>query len=171
LKVSRNILPCQHRAGLRHRGGENPAVGIGGGLRRRHRLQHLHHFQLEAPALPFRWMCQVYFPHRGSGSCFGIGLEHQPVNSSQAPRRNGSNQAVRRQGIRPPATFLPPSPVLTEGAMITYAPKWIGVHERSARGHLQTFGDLGGCPQKADIRVMLGLVRLGPDPDMGGQPI
>jgi len=42
LKVSRNILPCQHRAGLRHRGGENPAVGIGGRLRRRHRLQHLH---------------------------------------------------------------------------------------------------------------------------------
>jgi len=33
LKVSRNILPCQHRAGLRHRGGENPAVGIGGRLR------------------------------------------------------------------------------------------------------------------------------------------
>ena len=38
-----------------------------------------------------------------------------------------------------PATFLPASPVLTEGAMITYAPKWIGVHERSARGHNQTF--------------------------------
>src|SRR5579872_2354625 len=28
--------------------------------------------------------------------------------------------------------------VLTEGAIITYAPKWIGLHERSARGHGQT---------------------------------
>src|SRR5262249_13863 len=27
----------------------------------------------------------------------------------------------------------PMSPVLTEGAMIRYAPKWIGLHERSAR--------------------------------------
>ena len=29
------------------------------------------------------------------------------------------------------ATFLPPSPVLTEGAMIIYAPKWIGLHRRN----------------------------------------
>jgi transposase len=44
-------------------------------------------------------------------------------------------EVIKRFGDKvSPATSLPPSPVLTEGAMITYAPKWIRHHERSANG-------------------------------------
>ena len=55
--------------------------------------------------------------------------------------------------------------------MITYAPKWIGVHERSARGHLQTFdapkrkcaltpkADIGGARRHVCLRPIGDIVR------------
>ena len=106
--------------------------------------------------LPFRFdgCATSIFRTGAAGIVSGSGVTptRKPQSGASAKWKLSSGSATRYS----PATFLPPSPVLTEGAMITYAPKWIGVHERSARGHLQTFGGSkrkSALTPKADVRV------------------